>query len=641
MLQFYPTPAALAARCWEKFTSRHVRRLLEPSAGRGDLVPLDLRETRHGRRETEIDCVEIDISHHPTLRECGFRVIGLDFMDMTAEQGYAYSHIVMNPPFRYGVDHVLHAWEILYEGEIVAILNAETIENLFSEQRKHLARLIGEHGDVEFADMAFSDDADALRTTDVRIAIVHMTKQGPPVGEVVGDLLGDLKRRGDAFRGDRHALDSDGEVRCDIALQGVTHGEIESLVLVAMAATEARVDEVRARHRAMHYTGMLGLSPEALVAAGLRGSLEECSEEAAQNRAARAAQRAGDTAFRSRLASDIADAASEVNKAAWMSLFKRQAVTGKVSSQVAKSLSTQMDQFAQMQFNEKNIDLFIGGLLASAGSIIDQMMLDVFFGLLTYHTGNAVFYRGWKSNDVHRIGMRLRKRRLILPRMASYGHIDHSCLTFLSDIDKVFCMLDSTTWEPGCDGSLESLARDAHQHPNGTRLKGTYFDLRYYAGANTGHVFPRREDLVDRLNRVVGRLRQWLPPVDDAVGDDFWKAYDLAEKFNDPCVAAATQDMPVHADHAWRLLRRAEGKNPHLYDGDQEMLDRLESRLSIAITEQVRGEGIDLDLAIDGPSSAGHGRCSGLPALPSPSADLFGFDGFGATGFSDVIQDAA
>jgi len=640
MLQFYPTPAALAARCWAKFNQRNVRRLLEPSAGRGDLIPPGLFEKRYSGREIEIDCVEIDITHHPTLREHGFHVIGQDFMDMTAEQGYAYSHIVMNPPFRYGADHLLHAWEILYEGEIVAILNAETVENPFSEQRKYLARLINEHGDVEYAEMAFGADSDAQRTTDVRIAIVHLTKQGPPVSEVVGDLLGDLKRRGDAFRGDRHALDGEGEIYGEMALQGVTRGEIESLVLVAKAATEARIDEVRAKHRAMHYTGMLGLSPEALVAAGLRTSLQECADEAAQKQASRAAQQTRQTEFRSALASDIAEAAAEVNKAAWTSLFNRQSVTSKVSSQVAKSLSTQMDEFAQMQFNERNIDLFIGGLLDSAGSITDQMMLDVFFGLMTYHTGNAVFYRGWKSNDVHRIGMRLRKRRLILPRLASYGSIDCSSLTFLSDVDKVFCMLDSMIWEPGRDGSLESMARDTRHHPNGTRLHGTYFDLRYYAGTNTGHVFPRREDLVDRLNRVVGRLRQWLPPVDDAIGDDFWEAYDLAEKFSDQCVADAIRDMPVGADNAWRLLRRAEGKKPHLYDDEQEMLDRLEARLSIAITEQVRAEGIDLDRAIEGSSGPIDDQRSDLLTLPSP-ADLLGVDGFGAAGFSDAIQDAA
>lgn len=31
----------------------------------------------------------------------------------------------MTPPFASGVEHVLKAWNLLYDGELVAILNAE------------------------------------------------------------------------------------------------------------------------------------------------------------------------------------------------------------------------------------------------------------------------------------------------------------------------------------------------------------------------------------------------------------------------------------------------------------------------------------------------------------------------------------
>lgn len=63
----------------------------------------------------------------------------------------------MNPPFNQGCKHVLHAWDILFDGEIVAILNAETVKNPFSAERRLLAQLIEDHGSVEYIKDAFMD----------------------------------------------------------------------------------------------------------------------------------------------------------------------------------------------------------------------------------------------------------------------------------------------------------------------------------------------------------------------------------------------------------------------------------------------------------------------------------------------------
>lgn len=51
-------------------------------------------------------------------------------------------------------------------------------------------------------------------------------------------------------------------------------------------------------------------------------------------------------------------------------------------------------------------------------------------------------------------------------------------------------------------------------------------------GVGTIHFFPRDKKLIDRLNRLVGRHRQWLPPTDDGVSKDFWLQYEKAEKFD-------------------------------------------------------------------------------------------------------------
>lgn len=52
--------------------------------------------------------------------------------------------------------------------------------------------------------------------------------------------------------------------------------------------------------------------------------------------------------------------------------------------------------------------------------------------------------------------------------------------------------------------------------------------MRFYPKAGTVHIFPARPDLVERMNRVVGKYRQWLPDQDTAAPAEFWEQYDNA-----------------------------------------------------------------------------------------------------------------
>ena len=92
-LQWYPTPRNLADKAWSLFKSKEFRRVLEPSAGRGDLL-LDERVNRK-YEQIPVDCIEIDVRHHAALRERGFTVVGTDFLTSTCLA--QYSHVLLNP----------------------------------------------------------------------------------------------------------------------------------------------------------------------------------------------------------------------------------------------------------------------------------------------------------------------------------------------------------------------------------------------------------------------------------------------------------------------------------------------------------------------------------------------------------------
>lgn len=248
-LQWYATPPALAQRAWAKFKNRDFCRIIETSAGNGDLAeqsPWAKGYFRHGN-SPRIDCCEIDISRHPILRAKGFHIVGFDFLQMTS--GVLYRHWLMNPPFSAGARHVLKAWELLYDGEIVAIINAETLRNDFSAERKHLVRLIEQHGDVEYIKDAFSGP-EAQRKTDVEVALVYLAKKAN-TDAIIGNLLNELKE--DAASAE--SLGQEFRERCEVALPNST---IENTVVAFNAAVQSMRDSVFARARANYYSQLLG-----------------------------------------------------------------------------------------------------------------------------------------------------------------------------------------------------------------------------------------------------------------------------------------------------------------------------------------------------------------------------------------------
>jgi len=105
-------------------------------------------QTQHPNRLFRNRCHQ-----HATLNAHGLRVVGMDFLQM--KDASQYSAIIMNPPFSAGAQHVLKAWEVLWDGEIAAIINAETVRNHCDRYRQRLVTLIEECGRVEFVQEAF------------------------------------------------------------------------------------------------------------------------------------------------------------------------------------------------------------------------------------------------------------------------------------------------------------------------------------------------------------------------------------------------------------------------------------------------------------------------------------------------------
>lgn len=131
-LSFYPTPDAVTETLLHDVHIRGECRVLEPSAGTGNMAKHLLRAG------AKVDAVEIDpgrVSALNQIRHPNLTVLAGNFLTLPANAVYDY--VVMNPPFAgtHWMEHVIHAFDFLKPGgKLLAVLpvTAET-----GESKKH------------------------------------------------------------------------------------------------------------------------------------------------------------------------------------------------------------------------------------------------------------------------------------------------------------------------------------------------------------------------------------------------------------------------------------------------------------------------------------------------------------------------
>ena len=190
---YYPTPIELCKKMFGKLKLDNKKysytRILEPSAGSGELIEgfkqcwieyqeeryKDLGLTRHKDFKPDeyfkFECIEIDPILCEVLRTKGYNVIHNDFLTYEGR----YSPIIFaNFPFSNGVEHLLHAIKLQERvgGQIVCLVNAETIRNQYSNNRKVLSQLLDKYNaDIEYIENGFTD---AIRQTNVEVALIYI-----------------------------------------------------------------------------------------------------------------------------------------------------------------------------------------------------------------------------------------------------------------------------------------------------------------------------------------------------------------------------------------------------------------------------------------------------------------------------------
>lgn len=529
---FYPTPQDLADRLVSGLPWEEISYVLEPSAGKGDLVERLVEVCcNNGNREKIVDCVEID----PYLRQIlcykfseerkeelsekisglkrktyydhklnkitglsakeeselkalelelkkldasTVRVVHDDFL--TFETRKQYDLIVMNPPFADGDAHLLKALEMQSKsgGMIRCLLNAETILKPYTNRRKVLKQKLDELGaEVDFVNGGFLD---AERKTGVTVALIKISIPKPACESSIFDRLKKAAKMEDPH------ID---EIT-DLALSDY----VKRILSQYNLEVDAGLELIRE---------YMGLQPY------IRKSFDETSNHTMQLVVGDHNRYYGENP-------NCNQYLHLVRLKYWEELLNKKEIIGKLTSNLQEKYQSMVGEMAGYDFTLFNIRRILVEMNAEMTVGIQMTILAMFDKLSNEHSWypetkkNIHYYNGWKSNRVHKVN-----KKVIVPTCGIFSNYSwrktfevYEAERVLSDIEKVFNYLDGNMT---AEVNLYRALQRACEEGRTKNIQCKFFDVTFYK-KGTMHIKFYNQELLDRFNIYVARNRNWLPP---------------------------------------------------------------------------------------------------------------------------------
>lgn len=546
--EFYPTPPRLVERMFSKIKLCHYRTILEPSAGKGDILRhIGKYETREygrpyrgdGTGHFEVDCIEID----PNLRQVlkynfgerkevlkresrsikekykycnesygrdykyyddntrsykplphndlerlrgidaeldtfigkGIHIVHDDFL--TYSPFKQYDLIIMNPPFSNGDKHLLKALKIQKDGgDIVCLLNAETIRNPYTETRKHLRRLLNEYGaEIEYIEDAFTT---AERRTGVEVALIKVSIPHTIEESDIYNRMREAERM------------EDFDPVCT---------ELEVTDYIKAAVSRFRVEvkaglELIRQYRALVPYMMTSFDPN--------------------DKYSKPILRLTDSNERGYDSVSVNDYLKIVRSKYWEALLSNPKFVGKLTAKLQEEYRKRVERLADYDFTEYNIATLSTEMNAQIKRGIEEEIIVMYDRLTEEHTfhpeiqKNRHYFDGWKTNKAYKID-----KKVIIPTYGVWGDWDgrprvYNAVGVLSDLEKVLNYLDGGMTEE------VNLSDTVERHFNAGITKNIpckYFTATFYK-KGTVHLTFTCPELIERYNIYAAQNKNWLPP---------------------------------------------------------------------------------------------------------------------------------
>lgn len=462
--QFYPTPAQLANYALKNVNFKQVQFVIEPSAGKGDFIEA---ARPHLVKDAVIDCLEIDTDLQAILKGRGFSVIGENFLEFRTWQ--KYDLCLMNPPFRNGEKHLLKALDLMkHGGQIVCILNAETLKNPNSNTKIQLAQKLEDYeADIEYIKNAFSE---AEFKSEVEIALIYIR-----ISDIAEqDVTERLKQA-------CNSASADSPGRDELAENDIIKAAVKQFEISCEAGTQI-FDNFRTLQKYLPggkntYISVTAISPEEI-------------DMPQRNRFIR-----------------------QLRYEFWKRLFCSEQMSPLMTRKIKDTYMGQLHKLRAYDFNFSNIKQIQFELSKALTNSLDEAIIEM-FETLTYvssmdNSKNIHYYNGWKTNKAFAVG----KKTI----QSAYGLYDSrwnswsfwKANEFLIELEKIFTYLDGGLL--GGSGVCEIAGKLDSKTYCGEFVKFKYFSVSYKK-KGTMHIQFDNLDLLKKFNIFGGNKKGWLPP---------------------------------------------------------------------------------------------------------------------------------
>lgn len=532
--EFYPTPTELAQKMLECVDFKKVKTILEPSAGKGNILR-EIAQKDNVRYDYccasyDIDCIELDKNLQQILkynfskerkeginseirkltpkerwnretgryeteqiseaqkkrlaelkkeRLCffknGIHIVGDNFLNFDTYK--RYDLIIMNPPFSCGEKHLLKAIKMQEKGgQIVCLLNAQTLLNPYSNERKMLVKKLEEYNaEIEYISSAFSD---AERSTDVDVALVYVSI---PHKDLFGsDILEHLKKA--------ERLSESEYAATDLALNDYIKSSVH-------------------RYNLDVELGIRLIEEYNSLAPYLEGSFDKTNNPYAKPL----------------LSLSIPDSDLSINgyiesvrRKYWIALLNNESITNNFTSELRSHYLDVVSTFGNYDFSEYNIKTLVCEMNSKIYQGIEKSIMDLFDKFTEEHAyypeckKTIHYFSGWITNKAHKIS-----KKVIVPFYCynSYSYSGGRYNTFeiadmLKDVEKVF------DYFGGSNESFSNIKSILELNLNGGNTRKIEFKYFYVSVFKKGtvHIEFKDQKLVDRFNIYACQHKNWLPP---------------------------------------------------------------------------------------------------------------------------------
>jgi hypothetical protein len=459
---FYPTPRLLAEALIAplKLDKGYV---LEPSAGKGDILDTIKAKYLYNRYDNTYDnhrmprmyAVEIQPELRAILADKGYTIVGEDFLQYVPDRHY--THIVMNPPFNHCDDHLLHAWDILVQGEIACIYPITALDNPSEVRKQQVLRLIAAHGSIQELGSFFARGAE--RRTTAEVAIVRLTKK--------------VEINEDEFGFD---VENDPRIAPDMSNEGLdSEVALRSYVGDLLARYRAAIDAFApykiAEQRLTHYT----------------------------------------QAFTDVKLGNYNIFVDSLTESAWQLILGDPRFQRLLTKRAREMFQAFRQRQTRVDFNEHNVKAMFVELLARQDELLNATIQDAFDTMTKYHKDNVEHFEGWKSNECWRIN-----KRVIVPncvRYPGYGNWEFSYHKDdeIDDVDRALCLVTGRNFD-----EITTIVKAVRGTSCGMgETKSTFFKIRMFK-KETIHLWWLDDQVRQDFNIAAARGKGWLPPAKGA-----------------------------------------------------------------------------------------------------------------------------